>query len=227
MCPFCYIGKRRFEKALEQFPHKDSVVVEWKSFQLNPSMVTEQGKSINEYLAENKGWTIEYAQKMNQHVTDMASEEGLIYNMDKAVVANSFNAHRLVQFAKQKNLGDQMEEALFRAYFTEGINTDDKAELLKLAIAIGLNAEESKSVIDSNQYAADVENDIYQARQIGLRGVPYFVFNDHWAVSGAQGMETFAGALEKSWTEWEVQRKPVKEISEQGENTCLADGSNC
>src|SRR5882672_6228154 len=102
MCPFCYIGKRHFETALQQFPQHKDIEVVWKSFQLNPTMKTEPGKSINEYLAENKGWTLDYARQANDYVTKMARETGLVYNMDKAVVANTFDAHRLLQLAKKK-----------------------------------------------------------------------------------------------------------------------------
>src|ERR1044072_2264180 len=110
MCPFCYIGKRKFEHALEQFPHKDEVEITWKSFQLNPAMKTEPGKNINQYLAEIKGWTIDRAKEMNDHVSKMAEEVGLHYDFDKAVVANSFDAHRFIQFAKKQSKGDAAEE---------------------------------------------------------------------------------------------------------------------
>lgn len=144
MCPFCYIGKRRFEQALEQFEYSDDIDVEWKSFQLNPSMETDPDKNINEYLAEAKGWSPEQARQMNQRVTDMAAEEGLEYNMDQAVVANSFDAHRLIQFAKKLDKGAEAEEALFRAYFTESKNIADHNTLLKIAEAIGLDVDETK-----------------------------------------------------------------------------------
>jgi predicted DsbA family dithiol-disulfide isomerase len=139
MCPFCYIGKRKFEKALDQFPQKEKIQVEWKSFQLNPQMKTEPGKSINDYLAEVKGWTPDYAQQVNDHVTGLASEVGLEYNMDKAVVANSFDAHRFVQFAKTKGLGDAAEEQLFKAYFTDGKDTSNLDTLVELGSEIGLD----------------------------------------------------------------------------------------
>lgn len=211
MCPFCYIGKRRFETALNQFPHKDDIEITWKSFQLNPAMKTEPGKSINEYLAEIKGWPLEYAQQMNDRVTVMAKEEGLDYDFDKAVVANSFDAHRLIQFAKANNKGDEMEERLFKAYFTEGKNIADHATLIELGIEIGLPAEKVKEVLHSGAFKEEVENDIYEAYQIGVRGVPYFVLNDRYAVSGAQAAETFLGALQKSWNEWEKESKLVSQ----------------
>jgi predicted DsbA family dithiol-disulfide isomerase len=141
MCPFCYIGKRRFELALEQFSHKNDIRVEWKSFQLNPAMKTEPGKSINEYLAEIKGWPIEQAKELNDQVTQMASDIGLQYDFDKAVVANSFDAHRLIQFAKVNSKGDIMEELLFNAYFTEGKNIADHSILAELANDAGMDKE--------------------------------------------------------------------------------------
>jgi predicted DsbA family dithiol-disulfide isomerase len=203
MCPFCYIGKRRFEQALAQFPHKDEVEIHWKSFQLNPAMKTDPGKNINQYLAEIKSISLQQAQQMNARVTDMAKEVGLQYDFSKAVVANSFDAHRLIQLAKTKGKGDDMEEQLFKAYFTEGKNTADHATLLQLATDIGLDATEVKKVLTTNDYAEAVEQDIYEARQIAVRGVPYFVLNDRYAVSGAQATETFLGALNTAWGEWD------------------------
>ena len=193
MCPFCYIGKRRFEAALQQFSGKEDIEIAWKSFQLNPSIKTEAGKNINEYLADAKGWTLDYAKQMNAHVTNMAKEVGLHYDFDKAIVANSFDAHRLIQLAKANRKGDEMEERLFKAYFTEGKNTADHATLIQLGTEIGLDPATIKKVLASNEYADKVEQDIYEAQQIGVRGVPYFVLNDRYAVSGAQASETFLG----------------------------------
>src|SRR5687767_963 len=119
MCPFCYIGKRRFEQALEQFSNKRDIEVVWKSFQLNPQLQTQPGKNINQHLSEIKGWSLEQAKQANAHVTAMAAEVGLQYDLDHAIVANSFDAHRLIQLAKAHGKGDAMEEQLFRAYFTK------------------------------------------------------------------------------------------------------------
>ncbi|QMW04392.1 DsbA family oxidoreductase [Spirosoma foliorum] len=203
MCPFCYIGKRKFEHALSQFSHKDQVNVVWKSFQLNPDMKTEPGKNINQYLAEIKGWSLDEAKRMNDRVTAMASEVGLTYDFDKAVVANSWDAHRLIQLAKQHGLGDAAEERLFRAYFTEGRDTSDHATLLELGTEIGLAAADVEQLLQSNQFAEAVSRDIYEAQQVGARGVPFFVLDRRYAVSGAQQPETFLGALNTAWTDWE------------------------
>jgi predicted DsbA family dithiol-disulfide isomerase len=226
MCPFCYIGKRRFETALQQFPGKEDIEIVWKSFQLNPAMKTDPAKNINQYLADVKGWTLEYAKQMNAHVTNMAKEVGLHYDFEKAIVANSFDAHRLIQLAKANRKGDEMEERLFKAYFTEGKNTADHATLIQLGAEIGLDPATIKKVLASNEYADKVEQDIYEAQQIGVRGVPYFVLNDRYAVSGAQASETFSGALNKAWEEWEKEKPAVTDISSDTGAVCTTDGCN-
>ena len=197
MCPFCYIGKRKFEQALEQFPGKDAVEVEWKSFQLNPEMKTEPSKSINEYLAEHKGISLARAKEMNERVTAMAAEVGLTYDLGRAVVANSFDAHRLSHFAKKHGRQDAVEERLFKAYFTEGKNTADHGTLVSLAVEAGLNAEEVRAMLAGTEFSDDVNRDIYEASQVGARGVPFFVFDNKDAVSGAQPSELFLQVLNK------------------------------
>jgi predicted DsbA family dithiol-disulfide isomerase len=201
MCPFCYIGKRKFEAALEQFENKKEVEVIWKSFQLNPDMKTTPDKNINQYLAEIKGWSVEQAKEMNDRVSAMAKAVGLTYDFDKAVVANSFDAHRLIQFAKVNGKGDAAEERLFKAYFTEGENIADKDTLLQLAEEIGLNDTETKNVLASTDYASEVNNDVMAAQQIGVRGVPFFVIDRKYGISGAQESDTFLQAMNKAWEE--------------------------
>lgn len=223
MCPFCYIGKRKFEDALSRFPDKDQIEVVWKSFELNPAMVTDPGKSVTQYLAESKGWTLEYTQQVQAHVVNMAKEVGLHYDFDKAVVANSFDAHRLIQLAKTQGKGDAAEERLFKAYFTEGKNTADHATLLQLGTEIGLDAEEIKAVLTGDAYGDAVHRDEYEARQIGVRGVPYFVFNDKYAVSGAQPAETFLGALSKAYSEWTPPKEKPIALTDEG-TSCTMDG---
>ncbi|MBL7817755.1 MAG: DsbA family oxidoreductase [Saprospiraceae bacterium] len=214
MCPFCYIGKRKFENALAEFEHKDNVEVVWKSFQLNPYLETEPDKSINEYLAEAKGWTLQQAKEANQYVTQVARQVGLTYNMDKAVVANSFDAHRFSHLAKQHGLQDAAEERLFKAYFTEGGNTADHATLVQLGTDIGLDAAEVKAVLESDKYSDEVKHDIFEAQQVGVRGVPFFVLNNKYAVSGAQDSALFLQALRQTWAETE-------------KTVIFAEGSSC
>lgn len=197
MCPFCYIGKRKFEQALGQFPGNAAVEVEWKSFQLNPDMQTDPSKSINDYLAEHKGIPVARAKEMNERVTEMAAEVGLTYRLDNAVVANSFDAHRLSHFAKKYGKQDAVEELLFKAYFTEGKNTADHETLVSLAEEAGLQGEEVRSMLSGTDYSDEVNRDIYEASQVGARDVPFFVFDNRYAVSGAQPSEIFLQVLNK------------------------------
>ena len=224
MCPFCYIGKRKFEQALAEFPQREQVRVVWKSFQLNPDQQTDPNKSINTYLAEVKGWSVEQAKAMNDRVTDMAREVGLTYDFDRAVVANSFDAHRLIQLAKTQGLGDAMEERIFRAYFTEGRNTADHATLLELGTDVGLSAEAVTQALASDQFADAVGQDIYESRQVGVRGVPFFVLNQRYAVSGAQQPETFLGALNTAWSEWSKSQPKLTDLSADAP-ACAIDGT--
>ncbi|WP_440998986.1 DsbA family oxidoreductase [Fodinibius sp. SL11] len=199
MCPFCYIGKRRFEKALDNFDYADKVDITWRSFQLNPDIKTDTEANINEYLAEAKGWSLEQAQQMNRRVTKMAADEGLEYNMDQAVVANSYDAHRLAQFAKDRGKADEMEESLFRAYFTDGENISNHKTLISLAEEIGIDPTEAESILESDKYANAVKHDIQLAKNINITGVPFFLFNQKFAVSGARETEVFLKALKQTW----------------------------
>lgn len=221
-CPFCYIGKRKFEMALEKFEHRNAVEVEWKSFELDPGLKTQNDVNATEHLAAIKGISKERANEMQQYVKGIANEVGLDFNADKAVVANSFNGHRLIQFAKTKGLGNEAEEELFKAHFTEGKNIDNTEVLLQTAINSGLDENEAREMLASGAFAKEVKQDEMQAQQFGISGVPFFVLNDKYAVSGAQSPETFLQALEQTWQETE-EKKPV--IIKQGES-CPVDG-NC
>jgi predicted DsbA family dithiol-disulfide isomerase len=220
VCPFCYIGKRKFEKALENFNGKDKVEVEWHSFQLDPDLEYVPGQSVHEYLGKRKGATAAEGKQMNDAMTAMAKEVELEYNFDQAIINNTFNAHRLLHFAKEKGLQNEMKERLFRAYYTEGKNIGDIDTLAQLAEEVGLQAEEAKKVLQSDAYAQDVLLDQYQAQQLGIQGVPFFVFNNKYGISGAQPTAIFAQVLDKVWEE----EKPVL-ITEEGEGFCTVDGA--
>lgn len=216
MCPFCYIGKRHYEAAIAKFADSANVEVVWKSFQLDPSLPKPASKlSTYAYLAERKGMSVEQSKALHQNVVEMAKNAGLNYDFEKAVVANSFDAHRLIQFAKTKGLGDKAEERLFKAYFIEGKDMSDVATLIALGKEIGLNELEVKEVVNSSAYTDEVNNDIEEAHQIGVQGVPFFVFDRKYAVSGAQPVEAFSKTLEKSFSEWRKQNPSIKlDVSE-------------
>lgn len=202
MCPFCYIGKRHFEAALKEFPHSDKLQIEWKSFQLDPTIPKiEERVDVYQYLADKKGMSLEQSKSLHQNVIQMAKNAGLEYNFDIAVVGNSKDAHRLIQFAKTKGLGDQAEEALFKAYFTDGKNMADMNDLIEIGTSIGLNAVELTSILESDAFAYEMMQDVQEAQNIGVQGVPFFVFDRKYAVSGAQPVEAFLQTLEKVYSE--------------------------
>ena len=199
-CPFCYIGKRKFEMALEQFPHNDKIEIEWHSFELDPHAETKPEMDPYDYLAEKKGQTREWAVQMNDHVKQIAAEVGLQFNTEKSVVANSFNAHRLIQLAKSNGLDNEVEELLFIAYFIDGKNIDDNEVLTEVGAAAGLEKLAVEAMLKSFDFSNEVRADEQIAQQIGISGVPFFVFDQKLAVSGAQAPETFLGALEEAWS---------------------------
>jgi len=203
MCPFCYIGKRNFEAALKEFEAKNEIEIEWKSFQLDPTIPKsfDEKMSTYEYLAERKGMSVEKAIELHSNVTEMARKVGLTYNFDQSVVSNSFDAHKLIQLAKTKGLGDAAEEQLFKAYFTDGKDMSNHSTLTELGNEIGLNEKEVISALESEEYSSKVNSDISQGNELGVTGVPFFVFDRKYAISGAQPVETFLNALKQSFSE--------------------------
>lgn len=202
MCPFCYIGKRHFELALHQFAHAENVQLEWKSFQLDPTIPKmDERVDVYQYLADKKGMSLEQSKSLHQNVIQMAKNAGLDYNFDIAVVGNSKDAHRLIQFAKTRGLGDQAEEALFKAYFTEGRNMANLNDLAEIGVSIGLDSVELTSILESDAFAYEMMQDIQEAQNIGVQGVPFFVFDRKYAISGAQPVEAFLQTLEKVYSE--------------------------
>ena len=223
-CPFCYIGKRKFETALEKFSHKDKLKIIWKSFELDPNLKTNTNVNAVEHLAQVKGISKAQSEGMQQQVSNIAKEIGLDFNFENMVVANSFNAHRLIQLAKLKYLGNEIEEALFKAYFMEGKNIDDDETLINIGLSIGLNNIELKELFTSDKFSKEVRQDEMQATHLGINGVPFFVLNNKYAVSGAQSPEIFLDVLETAWKEFETENSTL--IITEGES-CSTDGNCC
>jgi predicted DsbA family dithiol-disulfide isomerase len=196
MCPFCYIGKRRFEKAMKEHGIEDAEII-YRSFLLDPELITDPNKNVTQHLAEKKEISLEEAQKMNDYVTQMAAEEGLSYDLENAIVANSRNAHRLLHFAKSKGKQVEFKEALLKAYFEQGKNIDNLVTLKEIGEGVGLQSDKISKVYNSADFTEDVIEDIQRAQQIGVRGVPFFVFNEKFALSGAQPLDTFKQAIQK------------------------------
>lgn len=202
-CPWCFIGKRRFETALESFEHRDEVEVEWKSFQLDPTLPEHDHRKEIDYLAETKGMPREQVTQMLAHVTQQAAGEGLEYDFDSLVVANSWKAHRVIQRAKAVSLetAERLEEQLFRAHFEDGMDIGSEDVLVELGTAAGLTAEQVREALDEDRWETAVKQDLATARALGVSGVPFFVLERKYGISGAQPVEVFAQALEQSWAE--------------------------
>lgn len=202
VCPWCYIGKRKFEAALAKFEDAKYIDVEYKSYQLNPGMETDTTLSVVDYLSKYKGIARKDAIQMKDQVTAIAAGIGLEYHLEKAVAINTLQAHALLHFAKTKGKQLEMKERLMKAYFTEALNLDDRKLLAKLAAEIGLDAEAVEKALESGEYAAAVQADIQQAVGFGVRGVPFFVFNRTYAISGAEEVDVFFNTLVKAYGEW-------------------------
>ena len=224
VCPFCYIGKRKFERALGEFAHRADVQVEWKSFQLTPDFVPVPGESIHASLAKKKGVPEAEGRRMNDYMTQIAQEVGLHYQFDKAIPANTFLAHQLIHFGAHQGRQDATKERLMAAYYLEGQDLNNLETLVRLGTEVGLDAEAARAALLAGTYANEVRRDEYEAQQIGVRGVPFFVFDDKYAVSGAQPSEVFAEVLDKVWTEAHPRPQPTVIA---GGDACALDGGNC
>jgi predicted DsbA family dithiol-disulfide isomerase len=191
VCPWCYIGKRRLESALAGFDHE--VEVEWKSFQLDPAFPRGRAVPVYEALAEKFGGGTDNVRAMTERVSALAAVEGLHYDYEHAVMVNTFDSHRLAHHAKSQGLGPEMHERLMRAQLIEGENLGEVDTLVRLAEEIGV--EGAGPVVTSDRYSSDVEADINEARLLGANGVPFFVLDRKYGVSGAQPVEVFEQAL--------------------------------
>ncbi|MFT3888829.1 MAG: DsbA family oxidoreductase [Arachnia sp.] len=225
-CPWCFIGKRRFEKALAAFPARDQVRVTWRSYQLDPTLPESYDGSEIDYLVSSKGMPRASVEQMIGHVGEQAAGERLAYDFPALVVANSRRAHRLLQAAKAADRtdgaarADALEEALFSAHFEKGGNIGDAETLVRLGVEAGLDEEAARAALDSAELDAAVDADIREAAAIGVRGVPFFVVDNAYGVSGAQPSEVFTQVLERALAD---RRPRLIDVGEAGD-ACGPDG---
>lgn len=224
MCPFCYIGKRNFEAALAQFPDREHIDVEWKSFQLDPSIpdVPQHRQNVYQFVADRKGVSYEQSVRMHEQVVKMAKDAGLDYHFDKVRVTNSLKAHRLIQFAKTKGLGEQAEERLFFAYFTEGKNLSVDSVLTALGNDIGLTNAEAREALTDPVFLHKAQADAVEASKLGITGVPFFVIDRKYGISGAQPVAEMLGALQAAYAAWQQSNPGTLQVVEG--KTCAPDG---
>jgi predicted DsbA family dithiol-disulfide isomerase len=201
VCPFCYIGKRRFEAALERFAHKDGVEVVFRSFELDPHAPKDADHDVHDMLAMKYGMSRQQEKAMNDNVAGQAKEVGLTYRFDSMILTNTFDAHRLARFAARHGKTEEMVERLFRAYFTDSEHIGDHETLAALAAMVGLDPSETAQMLADGDYAEEVRADEEEAGRLGIRGVPFYVIDRKYAISGAQPSDMFLKALQQAWSE--------------------------
>lgn len=221
VCPWCYIGKRRFEKALSQFEHQDQVEVTWRSFELDPSSALI-GEDIVESLTKKFGRSTSEVKQMTAQITALAAQDGLEYRFDLMKSGNSFDAHRLLHLSVEQGLHKNFNELLYKSYFTEGMLIGDIDSLKKIAAEAGLDSSEVNRVLESDAYADKVRDDEARASSLKVSGVPFVLVDEKYAISGAQSADVFLETLRKGW----IETHPITMItnSEDG-NSC--EGGNC
>jgi predicted DsbA family dithiol-disulfide isomerase len=213
-CPWCYVGKRRFEAALAAFEHGDQVQVTWRSFELDPAAPPERDGDSATHLAEKYGTSREDAERMHQQMAELAAGEGLDFRFDIARGGNMFDAHRVVHLAAEHGRQDALKERLFRGYLSEGQVMADPEVLVRLALEVGLPEDEVRDVLATDRYAAEVRQDERTAASLGINAVPFFVVDRAIGASGAQPADVLRELLERAW----AQRSPL---------TVVADGDAC
>ncbi|HET6440561.1 MAG TPA: DsbA family oxidoreductase [Anaeromyxobacter sp.] len=210
VCPWCYLGKRRLERALSAFPHAKEVEVVHRAFELDPSR--PRGRTFDRVasLSEKYGLTLERAKAMEEEMERRAAGDGLEYHLLEGVVGSTFDAHRLLALARSRGLSDAVLERLYRAHFTENRSIFEVASLTALSAEAGLDGEEARRTLEGDAFADEVRADEREARELGVTGVPFFALAGRYAISGAQPAELFSRALEQAWAEAEGSRAAVR-----------------
>ena len=219
VCPFCYIGKRKLEEALKQFKSRDQVEIVFKSFELDPNAPRDTEEPYVEILAKKYGMPIERAQQMIDGVAQQAKTVGLDFHLDSSKRTNTFDAHRLTKYAEKHGVAAKLTETLLQAYFTDSKHIGDYETLTDLAVGAGLKKEEVTTFLNSDNLADIVRAEEEEARQIGVQGVPFFVIDRKYAISGAQSPEVFLETLEKAWGEL-----PLQVIQSNEGSVCTDEG---
>ena len=220
-CPWCYVGKRRFEAALEQFEHRDEVTITWRSFELDPEAPAEREGDRAEHLASKYGMSLEQARQAEAQMAKTAAGEGLDFRFDIARAGNTFDGHRLVHLAKAHGLQDAMKERLLQAYFSEGQLISDHDALTRLAREVGLPEDEVRATLASERYVSEVRDDERMAHSFGISAVPTFVIDRQLGASGAHPPEQLLGLLRQGWSQ---RKPPVGAVIGPDGEACGVDG---
>ncbi|RJE90218.1 DsbA family oxidoreductase [Paenibacillus sp. 1011MAR3C5] len=221
VCPFCYIGKKKFEAALAQFAHKEHIVTEFRSFELNPKADSSARIRTYDMLSQKYGMTVEQAKASSDNLVQQAAAVGLHFKFDDAMELNTFDTHRLAQYGESQGRGAETAERLFRAYFTDNEDISDKARLVELAVEAGLEEAAVRAVLESDQFADVVRGQEEEGSRLGIRGVPFFVIDRKYAVSGAQSPAVFLDTLNKAW---EAKYPTLVQVSDDQSGASCTDG---
>ena len=201
VCPFCYMGKTNFDRALAKFEHKDDVEVVWRSYQLDPTLPKEINDTYENYLIQKKNWSKAQVRNAFNDIAKEGKKLGLKYNFDLLKIANSYNAHLLIQFAGAQGKGSQVEDALFKAYFTDGANIGDVETIVKIGTSIGLEEKSVRDALKSVSVSISLERDLKRAKEVNVSSVPFFLFNQKLVMLGAQPEEAFLEMLKSIYEE--------------------------
>jgi predicted DsbA family dithiol-disulfide isomerase len=227
VCPWCSVGKRRFEAALARFEHADEIEVVWRAYELDPQAPPVREGDYADRLARKYGMSREQAVEANQRLTAVAAAEGLDFHFDRARPGNTFNAHRLLHYAAEVGPGyqDALKERLFLAYFTEGAAIGESETLVRLAAEVGLDAQECAAILAGDRYGAEVRADENEAMELGVTGVPFFVVDGKFGIPGAQDADTILSVLERAWTK--AHPLEVVTVPADGAGDGICEGDNC
>ncbi|MBB2951883.1 DsbA family oxidoreductase [Sphingobacterium sp. JUb56] len=224
VCPFCYIGKKRLEQALASFPHRDEVEIIWKSYQLHPQFPQDAaGIPAVEYIKNAKGLTKEETLGMMQQVQSIGKSLEIDFDFEKSLIVNTLNGHRLIHFAQEHGLGNILKERLLKAHFSEGVDVNDTNILVNLAAEVGMDKKEVQEMLLSDRFTYEVTQDIQEGVNLGLRGVPFFVFNQKFGIAGAQPLEMFEQTLRQAYED----AKTVIIMNDNEGPSCDSETGNC
>ncbi|MFD2902804.1 DsbA family oxidoreductase [Sphingobacterium anhuiense] len=224
VCPFCYIGKKRLEQALASFPHRDEVEIIWKSYQLHPQFPQDAaGIPAVEYIKNAKGLTKEETLAMMQQVQSIGKSLEIDFDFEKSLIVNTLNGHRLIHFAQEHGLGNILKERLLKAHFSEGVDVNDTNILVNLAAEVGMDKKEVQEMLHSDRFTYEVTQDIQEGVNLGLRGVPFFVFNQKFGIAGAQPLEMFEQTLRQAYED----AKTVIIMNDNEGPSCDSETGNC
>lgn len=228
MCPYCYIGKLHYEKALEQFEWKDQIELEWKAFQLNPDLPDKgNGIPVMDYLHNTVGVSEDDTKKMNEQIAELAKENGVKSNLENAFAANTLDAHRLIKLAATKGLDSKVMQLISKAYFEEAKDYSDHTFLTEIGTTAGLEKKEVEKLLGNDDYAYEVKQDIQEANNLGFDTVPTFLFNRKHALVGSQPVGAFIKTLQKGFLKWQKQDAAQNEddVDVTKGKSCSVDGT--